>query len=69
MRYKTSAALEMAVKEAAKKSPLDYLLEHYAIGILLFDRCGGAAPRKAPYLVPDWLYALFKKIDEAATVN
>ena len=25
--------------------------------------------RKAPYLVPDWLYALFKKIDEAATVN
>lgn len=25
--------------------------------------------RKAPYLVPDWLYALFNKIDEAATVN
>lgn len=25
--------------------------------------------RKSPYLVPDWLYALFKKIDEAATVN
>lgn len=25
--------------------------------------------RKAPYLVPDWLYALFKKIDEAATAN
>ena len=25
--------------------------------------------RKTPYLVPDWLYALFKKIDEAATVN
>lgn len=25
--------------------------------------------RKAPYLVPDWLYALSKKIDEAATVN
>lgn len=25
--------------------------------------------RKAPYLVPDWLYVLFKKIDEAATVN
>ena len=25
--------------------------------------------RKAPYLVPDWLYALFEKIDEAATVN
>ena len=25
--------------------------------------------RKAPYLVPDWLYALFRKIDEAATAN
>lgn len=25
--------------------------------------------RKAPYLVPDWLYALFKKRDEAATKN
>lgn len=25
--------------------------------------------RKAPYLVPDWLYALFKKRDETATTN
>ena len=25
--------------------------------------------RKTPYLVPNWLYALFKKIDETATVN
>ena len=29
MRYKTPAAFEMAVKEAAKKSPLDYSLLSY----------------------------------------
>ena len=66
MRYKTPAALEMAVKEAAKKSPLD---TNRAIAGLYFHRllCRVFSDPDSPFVLKGGQSVLARTVDARAT--
>ena len=66
MRYKTPAALEMAVKEAAKKSPLD---TNRAIAGFYFHRllCRVFSDPDSPFVLKDGQSVLARTVDARAT--
>lgn len=66
MRYKTPAALEMAVKEAAKKSPLDTNL---AIAGFYFHRllCRVFSDPDSPFVLKGGQSVLARTVDARAT--
>lgn len=66
MRYKTPAALEMAVKEAAKKSPLD---TNRAIAGFYFHRllCRVFSDPDSPFVLKGGQSVLARTVDARAT--